>query len=92
MSRNNLGQICPNRRNYMSVVENRKLSKQLADLLRANGLNRKDLARDLNISPERAKNWYDKNIGMTAFDLYSIIRQYDFIHDFIFRQKNREHE
>jgi hypothetical protein len=87
MSRNNLGHICPNRRSYMSVVENRKLSKQLTDLLKANGLNRKDLARDLNISPERAKNWYDKNIGMSAFDLFLIIQQYDFIRDFILRKR-----
>jgi hypothetical protein len=87
MSRNNLGHICPNHRSYMSVVENRKLSKQLTDLLKANGLNRKDLARDLNISPERAKNWYDNNIGMSAFDLFLIIQQYDFIRDFILRKR-----
>ena len=74
MSRNNLGQICPEKK-----FDNKQLSQQLVGILRRNGITRKQLADDLDISTERVKNWYDKKVGMTALDLLKMIYKYDFI-------------
>lgn len=78
MSRNNLGQICPKK-----AFDNRQLSQHLVSILRKNGITRKQLADDLDISTERVKNWYDKKIGMTALDLLKMIYKYDFIRNTI---------
>lgn len=78
MSRNNLGQICPQKK-----FDNKQLSLQLVVLLRIKGITRKQLADDLDISTERVKNWYDKNVGMTALDLLKMIYKYDFINNAI---------
>ena len=74
MSRNNLGQICPEKK-----FDNKELSQQLVGILRRKGITRKQLADDLDISTERVKNWYDKKVGMTALDLLKLIYKYDFI-------------
>lgn len=74
MYRNNLGQICPKKK-----FDNRQLSQQLVDILKENKLTIKQLAQDLNIPTERAKNWYGKNIGMTALDLLKMMHHYEFI-------------
>ena len=74
MSRNNLGQICPEKK-----FDNKQLSQPIVDIVRRNGIKRKQLDDDLDISTERVKNWYDKKVGMTALDLLKLIYKYDFI-------------
>lgn len=74
MSTNNLGQICPKNK-----FDNKQFSEQIVGILRKNGVTRKQLADDLDISTERVKNWYDKNVGMTALDLLKMIYKYEFI-------------
>ena len=74
MSREILWQIC-----HKSEFSNWHLTKSIVDMLREQGITTKQAARDLNISVERARNWYYRNTGMTALDLLSMMQEYKFV-------------
>lgn len=48
-------------------------------MLKEQRVNVKQIARDLDISVERSRNWYHKKTGMTALDLLWIMRKYEFV-------------
>ena len=58
---------------------NRELTVILVYMLQRQGVNIKQAANDLDISVERARNWYYKDTGMTALDLFWIMRKYEFV-------------
>ena len=74
MSREILWQIC-----HKNEFSNRQLTNSIVDMLRTERITIKQAARDLNISVERARNWYYKNTGMTALDLLRIMHVYQFV-------------
>jgi len=49
------------------------------NMLQEHGINIKQAASDLDISVHRAHNWYYKKTGMTALDLFWIMREYEFV-------------
>ena len=69
-----LCQICHNKK-----LNNRQLSEIIVNKLRANGINIKQAARDLDLSVSRVRNWYYKKTGMTALDLLKMMREYEFV-------------
>ena len=74
MSREILCQIC-----HKKKFSNRELTKIMVIMLREQGVNIKQAARDLDISVARARNWYYKGTGMTAADLMRIMKEYEFV-------------
>ncbi|OGU16781.1 MAG: hypothetical protein A2076_07140 [Geobacteraceae bacterium GWC2_53_11] len=74
MSREILWQIC-----HKKKFNNRELTKIIVNMLREHRIKIKQAARDLDISVERARNWYYKKTGMTAADLMRIMREYEFV-------------
>ncbi len=80
MSREISWQIC-----HKKKCSNRELTVIIVYMLRENRINIKRAARDLDISVERARNWYHKNTGMTALDLLWIMQEYDFVRQAVTR-------
>jgi hypothetical protein len=78
MSREILWQIC-----HKNKFSNCDLTKYIVRILRKQGITTKQAARDLNIPVERARNWYYKDIGMTALDLLRIMQEYEFVRQVI---------
>lgn len=74
MSREILWQIC-----HKSEFSNCDLTKYMVMMLREQGIKTKQVARDLNIPVERARNWYYRDTGMTALDLLRIMQEYEFV-------------
>jgi len=74
MSREILCQIC-----HKKKFSNRELTKLMVIMLREQGINEKQVARELDISVHRVHNWYYKKTGMTALDLLWIMREYEFV-------------
>jgi hypothetical protein len=74
MSTEILWQIC-----HKKEFDNCKLTENIVDMMRRQGITTKQAARDLNIPTERTRNWYYRNTGMTALDLLRMIQQYEFI-------------
>ena len=74
MSREILWQIC-----HKNELNNGDLTRYIVKMLREQGITTKQAARDLNIPVERARNWYYRNTGMTAFDLLRMMQEYKFV-------------
>jgi hypothetical protein len=74
MSREILWQNC-----HKNELNNWHFTKSIVGMLRTERITVKQAARDLNIPVERARNWYYKNIGMTALDLLRIMQGYEFV-------------
>ncbi|MDR3358724.1 MAG: hypothetical protein LBN96_07755 [Desulfovibrio sp.] len=74
MSRKYLWQIC-----HKKEFDNKRLAKDIVEMLRRQGITVKQAADDLDMTVWRAHNWYHKNTGMTALDLLRMIQKYDFI-------------
>ncbi len=74
MSTKILWQIC-----HKKELNNGDVTRYITRLLQEHGITTKQVARDLNIPVERARNWYYKDIGMTAADLVKIMREYEFV-------------
>ncbi len=74
MSTKNLWQIC-----HKKELNNNDLTRYIVKLLQEHEINIKQAASDLDISVHRAHNWYYKDIGMTALDLFWIMREYEFV-------------
>lgn len=81
MSRTKLWQI-----RHKKLTANQLLTKDFVGELRRRDLPPKQVAMDLDISTERVRNWYYKNVGMTAHDLMSLIRHYDFIEQIVLQR------
>lgn len=60
-------------------ISNRELKEIIVNMLQEHGINIKQAASDLDISVHRAHNWYYKKTGMTALDLFWIMRKYEFV-------------
>ena len=73
MSRKIMWQICHKKSG------NILLTRYIVEELRRNYLTVKQVALDLEIDTERVRNWYYKNTGMTASDLFLLMQCYDFI-------------
>ena len=73
MSRKKLWQICHKKRG------NRLITKYITGKMKKEHLTVKQVASDLEIDIERVKNWYYRNTGMTASDLFLLMQCYDFI-------------
>lgn len=69
-----LWQIC-----HKNELNNGDLTRYIVKLLRKRKIMTKQVARDLNIPVERARNWYYKDTGMTALDLLRIMQKYEFV-------------
>ena len=69
-----LWQIC-----HKNELNNGDLTRYIVKLLREQGITTKQVARDLNLPVERARNWYYKDIGMTALDLLRMMQEYEFV-------------
>lgn len=74
MSREKLWQIC-----HKNVFNNRKLTEDIVDMLRRQGITTKQAALDLGMTVWWTHNWYHKNTGMSALDLLRMLQKYDFI-------------
>lgn len=74
MSRKILWQIC-----HKKEFNNCDLTKCIVKILRQQGINTKQVARDLNIPVERARNWFYKDVGMTALDLLRLMKEYEVV-------------
>ena len=74
MSTKNLWQIY-----HKKELNNNDLTRYIVKLLQEHEINIKQAASDLDIPVERARNWYYKDIGMTALDLFWIMREYEFV-------------
>lgn len=73
-----LWQIC-----HKNELNNSDLTRYIVKLLRKRKITTKQVARDLNIAVERARNWYYKDTGMTALDLLRMMRKYEFVREAI---------
>ena len=73
-----LWQIC-----HKNELNNSDLTRYIVKLLRKRKITTKQVARDLNIAVERARNWYYKDTGMTALDLLRIMQEYEFVREAI---------
>ncbi|MRR06976.1 MAG: hypothetical protein EG828_08520 [Deltaproteobacteria bacterium] len=73
-----LWQIC-----HKNELNNGDLTRYIVKLLRKRKIMTKQVARDLNIPVERARNWYYKDTGMTALDLLRLMQKYEFVKDAI---------
>ena len=69
-----LWQIC-----HKNELNNGDLTRYIVKLLRKRKIRTKQVARDLNIPVERARNWYYKDTGMTALDLLRMMQKYEFV-------------
>ena len=74
MSTKILWQIC-----HKKELNNSDLTRYIVKLLQEHEINIKQAASDLDIPVERARNWYYKDIGMTALDLIRMIEKYEFV-------------
>ncbi len=74
MSSKILWQIC-----HKNELNNGDLTRYIVKLLRKRRITTKQVARDLNIPVERARNWYYKDTGMTALDLLKMMQEYQFV-------------
>ena len=74
MSTKNLWQIC-----HKKDLNNGDITRYIMKLLQGQGITTKQVASELNISVERARNWYYKDIGMTALDLLRMMQKYEFV-------------
>ena len=74
MSTKILWQIC-----HKKELNNSDLTRYIVKLLGEQGIKTKQVARDLNIPVERARNWYYKDTGMTALDLLRMMQEYKFV-------------
>ena len=74
MSTKILWQIC-----HKKELNNGDVTRYIMKFLREQGITTKQVARDLNIPVERARNWYYKDMGMTALDLLRMIQEYEFV-------------
>ena len=73
-----LWQIC-----HKNELNNGDLTRYIVKLLRKRKIMTKQVARDLNIPVERARNWYYKDTGMTALDLLRMMQRYEFVREAI---------
>ena len=73
MSRKIMWQICHKK------SKNKLLTRYIVEELRRNRLTVKQVALDLKIDTERVRNWYYRNTGMTASDLFLLMQCYGFI-------------
>ena len=73
MSRKIMWQICHKKSG------NKLLTRYIVEELRRNRLTVKQVALDLKIDTERVRNWYYRNTGMTASDLFLLMQCYGFI-------------
>ncbi|QVW35196.1 hypothetical protein KIP69_16675 [Geobacter sulfurreducens] len=73
-----LWQIC-----HKNELNNSDLTRYIVKLLRKRKITTKQVARDLNIAVERARNWYYKDTGMTALDLLRMMQKYEFVREAI---------
>lgn len=71
-----LWQIC-----HKKELNNGDLTRYIVKLLRKRKIMTKQVARDLNIPVERARNWYYKDTGMTALDLLRMMQKYEFVRE-----------
>jgi hypothetical protein len=78
MSRPRTWQTC-----HKNVFENKVLSEVLSIELRKQELAPGEVASKIDVSLDRVVNWYGKNVGMTAMDLYLLIKHYDFMEEFV---------
>jgi len=76
MSKMILWQIC-----HKNELNNGDLTRYIVKLLRKRKITTKQVARDLNIPVERARNWYYKDTGMTALDLLRMMQKYEFVRE-----------
>ena len=74
MSTKILWQIC-----HKKDLNNGDVTRYIVKLLGEQGIKTKQVARDLNIPVERARNWYYKDTGMTALDLLRMMEKYEFV-------------
>jgi hypothetical protein len=82
MSSNNLWQNC-----HKNLNPNNRVTIKIVTELRLRQFRTKKVATDLDIPTERVRNWYYKNIGMTAFDLILLFQHYDFIRQIVYEFK-----
>jgi hypothetical protein len=85
MSREILWQIC-----HKNEVNNCEVTRCVVKMLRKQGIKTKQVARDLNIPVERARNWYYKDIGMTALDLLRLMGEYEFVREVVLSSLSHE--
>ena len=78
MSTKILWQMC-----HKNELSNGDLTRYIVKLLRKRQITTKKAAQDLNISVERARNWYYKDTGMTALDLLRMMQKYQFVREAI---------
>lgn len=78
MSRNNLWQIC-----HKNKLGNKLLTGNIVQTIRGHELTSKQVASDIVVSTERVRNWFYKNTGMTALDLLLLMREYEFVRQFV---------
>ena len=71
-----LWQIC-----HKNELNNGDLTRYIVKLLRKRKITTKQVARDLDIPVERARNWYYKDTGMTALDLLKMMQKYEFVRE-----------
>ncbi len=64
---------------HKNELNNGDLTRYIVKLLRKRKITTKQVARDLNIPVERARNWYYKDTGMTALDLLRMMKGYEFV-------------
>ena len=81
MSTKILWQIC-----HKKDLNNGDVTRYIIRLLQEQEITTKQVARDLNIPVERARNWYYKDTGMTAADLVKIMREYEFVRPHLFKE------
>ena len=74
MSTKNLWQIC-----HKKDLNNGDVTRYIMKLLLEQAITTKQVASELNIPVERARNCYYKDKGMTALDLLRILQKYEFV-------------
>lgn len=84
MSRKIMWQICHKKSG------NKLMTRYIAKKMQRNHLTVKQVAFDLKIKTERVRNWYYRNTGMTALDLFLLMRCYDFIRVLVMEDINAE--
>ena len=60
-------------------LNNGDVTRYIMRLLQKQGITTKQVASDLNIPVERARNWYYRNTGITALDLLRMMQKYEFV-------------
>jgi hypothetical protein len=80
MSTKNLWQIC-----HKKDLNNGDVTRYIMRLLQKQGITTKQVASELDIPVERARNWYYKDIGMTALDLLRMMEKYEFVRQVVER-------